>query len=173
MERLLTMDEGGFQNLNSTFDSSTGVTNIERLLLCNDYNLVKLRACFHSVRFWQYLSMMFLANVFGGFFSYEYKPIGNSVHISDSFLAWASSASSVVQAITRLSFGALYDKFGFRPLFMTIMIVCTINSLICYPARNIEWLYFVCIQLNYFVMAGIFSTFPTPVAKTFGPRYGI
>lgn len=117
--------------------------------------------------------MMFLANIFGGFFSYEYKPIGNSIHISDNYLAWASSASSVVQAVTRVSFGALYDKFGFRPLFMVLMTICTVNSVICYPARVIPELYFVCILVNYMVMAGVFATFPTPAAKTFGPRFGI
>ena len=33
-------------------------------------NLVRPYACFASRRFWQYFTMMFLANIFGGFFSY-------------------------------------------------------------------------------------------------------
>lgn len=117
--------------------------------------------------------MLFLANLFGGFFSYEFKPIGVSVQIEDNLLTWAASASSLVQAITRLSFGALYDKYGFKPLFYTLMSIGTINSIICYPARHVPWLYFICILLNYMVLAGLFATFPTPVAKTFGPQYGI
>lgn len=52
------------------------------------------------------------------------------------------------------------------------MLVNAINSAMCYPARHITWLYYISIQLNYFVIAGIFALFPTPVAKTFGSRYG-
>lgn len=52
------------------------------------------------------------------------------------------------------------------------MVINIVNSAIAYNARNKETLYFICIQLNYLVLAGIFALFPTPVASTFGPLYG-
>lgn len=110
-----------------------------------EYNLVGARAALKSVRFWQYFAMMVLANVFGGYFSYVYKPIGVAAKIDDFLLSWAASASSVVQAITRLTCGGLYDKLGFKKIFIFLMTVCTLNSLVCYYARNVEWLYFICI----------------------------
>lgn len=61
---------------------------------------------------------------------------------------------------------------GFRTLFSILMIVNVVNSVIAYHALNNEYIYFICIQMTYFVVAGIFSLFPTPVAKTFGPKYG-
>jgi MFS family permease len=116
--------------------------------------------------------MMFLMNIFGGFFSYTYKQIGISVNISDNVLTWAGQISALVQAGTRLSFGALYDKFGFKKLFFILCVINIINSAGCYPARQITWLYFICIQLNYFTLAGIFAIFPVSVANTFGKKYG-
>ena len=110
--------------------------------------------------------------MFGGSFSYLYKPIGLSVNISDRLLTWAASAAAVLQAVTRLSFGYLYDKVGFKKLFNILMVINVVNSVICYPARDYPPLYFVCILLNYMVYAGIFAIFPTPAAQTFGPRYG-
>ena len=52
------------------------------------------------------------------------------------------------------------------------MLVNFVNSLVCFPARYNKWLYFICIQLNFFVIAGIYSLFPVPVCSTFGPKYG-
>lgn len=69
---------------------------IEKLIEECDYNLTGFIKCCSSMRFWQYFAMLFLANIFGGFFSYEYKPIGNSVNMSDDLLSWAGSASAIV-----------------------------------------------------------------------------
>ena len=71
-----------------------------------------------------------------------------------------------------MAFGTLYDVFGFQRLFYILMALNMVCAAVAYPARKIEALYFLCVQLNYFVIAGIFATFPTPGAQTFGKRYG-
>ena len=63
--------------------------------IIREYDLVNLRAAFKSKRFGQYFAMMFLANYFGGFFSYFYKPIGVSVNISDKLLSIAGSLAAL------------------------------------------------------------------------------
>lgn len=78
----------------------------------------------------------------------------------------------MVQFFTRLSVGALYDKVGFRPIFAVLMVINTVNAFFCYHVRKVMWLYVICIEMNYFVLAGIFSLFPAPAIKTFGPLYG-
>jgi len=118
--------------------------------------------------------MMLAGNMFGGFFSYQYKTIGNSdpnVN-NDLILSEAASVSGIVQFVTRLSIGALYDKLGFKLIFIVLMVINTANAFICYHVRKIMWLYIVCIELNYVVLAGIFALFPAPAIKTFGPKYG-
>ena len=47
-----------------------------------------------------------------------------------------------------------------------------ITSFSCYAVRHITSLYFVTIQLNYLVSAGIFALFPTAVYNTFGSEMG-
>ena len=116
--------------------------------------------------------MMLLATMFGGSFQYLYTTIGLSVNISGNLLSWATSISAVLQAVTRLLFGYLYDKFGFKKLFYILMIINIVNSIICYHARNWTPVYFICILLVYMVFAGMFSIFPAPAAQTFGPKYG-
>ena len=138
-----------------------------------EYNLVSVRAAFSSVRFWQYLIMMFGANIFGTFFSYEYKPYGLANKLEDNFLTWAGSFSSLTQVLARFTVGSLYDYLGFRLIFFILVIINITNSLICYWAVNYAWLYFMCIQLNYLFIGGVFSLFPAPASKTFGSNNGV
>lgn len=41
-------------------------------------------------------------------------------------------------------------------------------SCVVYVCRHSPVLYFLCIQLNFMIVAGIFALFPTPVYNTFG-----
>lgn len=57
----------------------------------------------------------------------------------------AASTAQIVQAVTRLSSGALYDKLGFKVMFYILMGINTVNSVACYYVRHIPGLYFTCI----------------------------
>ena len=104
----------------------------ETNMVYREFDLISLKACFKSIRFYQYLMMLFLASQFGGYFSYIYKSIGLSVKISDKTLSMASSASGLVQLFSRIGFGYLYDKFGFKKLFYFIMTINALNGLFVY-----------------------------------------
>lgn len=89
--------------------------------------------------------MMVLAQMFGGAFSYQYKQLGLANGISDHTLSWAGSTAAIVQAVTRLSVGALYDKLGFKKIFNVLMLINIFNSILAYPARTSTWLFFISI----------------------------
>ena len=108
--------------------------------------------------------MLFFCTMSGTTFSYEFKTIGLSVGISDNLLTWAGSLAALLQAVTRLVFGSLYDKYGFKRLFYIIIFVNLVNSIVCYHTRYIPALYFICILMTYWVFAGIFSIFPAPAS---------
>jgi len=76
--------------------------------------------------------MMTLGLVFGGFFTYEYKPIGLSVNMSDHLLSWAASSAAVIQMVTRICVGYMYDKVGFKIIFISMMVVNSLNGAFCY-----------------------------------------
>lgn len=140
----------------------------------NHYDLTSTFACVHSTRFWQYAFMMTAYNIFCIQFVNQYKTIGNSIpgESNDLILSEAASASGVVQFLSRLIIGALYDKLGFKPIFTFLLTVLIVNSFTCYHVRDVMWLYILCIELNYMTISGIFALFPAPVIKTFGPKYG-
>ena len=87
-------------------------------------------------------------------------------------MAWAGSTAAIVQAVSRLGFGWLYDQVGFKKIFLALMTLNFMNALFCFHARNSEWAFFISIQLCYLVNSGVFSTFPLPILQTFGSKFG-
>jgi len=74
--------------------------------------------------------------------------------------------------VTRLATGWAYDKVGFKRIFSVTLIITLINSGVCYISRTTPALYFICVLTTFFCFAATFAVFPTPAAKTFGPKYG-
>ena len=132
------------------------------------YELKSVKACFYSIRFYQYFWMMYLANVFMSLFSYLFKPIGLANNIDDNLLSWAGSLAGITQFITRLIVGSLYDYLGFRKIFFALMVMNIFLSFFSYNFKTNDAVWFMCIQMNYIVVAGIFALFPTPTYNTFG-----
>ena len=87
-------------------------------------------------------------------------------------LSEAASASGIVQFVTRITIGTLYDYLGFKKIFSVLMILNAINGVVCYQVRDTMWIYIICVELNYLVLAGIFAVFPAAVIKTFGLKHG-
>lgn len=146
--------------------------NSETHQVYRKFDVVSLKACFQSKRFYQYIGMLFLASQFGAYFTYAFKNIGLSVKISDKALSMASSASGLIQLLARIAFGCLYDKFGYKCIFYSIMIINALNGLLVYRYRHNEAFFVLCIELTYVVFSGIYSMLPTATYETFGPKQG-
>lgn len=74
--------------------------------------IADFKYCFYSKRFWQYIGLLVIGNVFSGFFAYSYKIYGEdkSMHeqISDTLLTWAASiGSGLVNGSARFIMGTL------------------------------------------------------------------
>ena len=139
--------------------------------------LKAVRFCVYSIRFWQLFGLMLFSNYFGTFFMNAYKTYGEnkSPHapISDTLLTWAASiGAGFVNGCSRISLGALFDKYGFKRLFTVLMVSQLLVSLVCYHAAYWPWLYFTCILLNYMSIGGMFAIFPVSVQKVFGLELG-
>ena len=109
-----------------------------------------------------------MASQFGAYFEYAYKNIGLSVGISDHALSYAASSAGLLQLVSRIGFGTLYDKLGFKKIFIFIMILNGLNGLFVYRLRHIEWIFIIGIELTYFIFAGTYAVYPTAIYKTFG-----
>ena len=120
---------------------------------------------------------MILANVFGTCFSYSYKIYGENQEphppISDYLLTWAASiGSGFVNGLARITLGAIVDGVGFKTLFTVLMSLQLVNSLVCYWAAYVPWIYFACVMVNYMCLGGIFAIFPVAVTNVFGLEKG-
>ena len=121
---------------------------------------------------------MVLANVYGTFFSYSFKPYGQNKAdsfepISDNTLTWAAAiGAGVVNGLARIVMGAAVDKMGFKKLFTLQAIANLINSLVCCWAVHYPSLYFICILVNFWCLGGLFSIFPVAVTNVFGLNIG-
>jgi len=120
---------------------------------------------------------MIFGNIGTNLISYSYKPFGesSSTHamISDGLLTWAASINTgLVNGGSRLVFGKLADRFSFRSIMLVIMTLDLINCIGFYWAANIPAIYFICIMINYLIIAGFYTTFPVSVTKVFGLKRG-
>lgn len=66
---------------------------------------------------------MFLANIFGSFFSYEAKQIGENNGFSDKLISSVLSYGAIASGLTRLIMGYLHDFVGFKILIGFLMLV--------------------------------------------------
>jgi len=57
-------------------DSELGATRLDNET--TKMQIKGLKYMVYSTRFWQYFTIMILANYFGGFFSYSYKTFGEN-----------------------------------------------------------------------------------------------
>ena len=61
--------------------------------------------------------------MYATFFSYTYKTFGEANNLSDDLLTWAASTGAIMNCLSRFGSGALFDKIGFKPLFMTVLLL--------------------------------------------------
>lgn len=64
--------------------------------------------------------------------------------------------------------GYLYDKVGFKALNILLMSLNILTALLSVWSVQYEALYCIFIQLNYFVIGGIFALYPPPAVNVFG-----
>ena len=73
---------------------------------------------------------------------------------------------------SRVVFGALIDKYSFKFLFGTMMVVELAISLVVYWAAFWPPAYYACILVNYTVIGGIYTMFPVTIVRCFGQEHG-
>jgi MFS family permease len=84
----------------------------------------------------------------------------------------AAVGSGLVNGSTRIFMGLMIDRFKFKSLFAIIVSVQVFNGLVCFWAAKWAPAFFVCVLLNYFVIAAIFTILPVSVINVFGNKHG-
>lgn len=134
--------------------------------------MVSLSACLHSTRFWEYFSFFMFSDLFCVLFVGQYKSLALAHGYSDRLLSLASSLSAISQTAGRFISSSLYDLYGVKPVFLVMMIVNFSLAVTAYDVLEVPLVYFIYVQVNFYLLGGIFSLFPTPISKSFGAKFG-
>ena len=60
-----------------------------------EYELKSLSSVFHSYKFYGFAILMYIGNICGSFFSYDYKSFGGRQNVSEKTLTLAASLSGI------------------------------------------------------------------------------
>lgn len=134
--------------------------------------MVSLSACLHSRRFWEYFSFFVFSDLLCVLFVGQYKSLALAHGYSDRSMSIAASLSSISQTLGRFISSSLYDVYGVKPVFLTMMIVMFILGITVYDMLQYPMIYLGLVQVNFYCLGGIFSIFPAPISKSFGPKFG-
>jgi len=127
-----------------------------------------LKECLFSTQFLLCFTMVGCTLLFGFLLTNTYRPFGISMHLNELGIQSLSKVYTLLNTFSRILWGLLYDKFGFKYpyLFVCInQIVC--SSLIYFSANNI-YTYFICCCFGVLSFSGHMILFPNLVNKKFG-----
>ncbi|KAH9515447.1 hypothetical protein Btru_014469 [Bulinus truncatus] len=124
----------------------------------------------------KYFYLIWFIFLFNGqgtvFVSTLYKAYGQTFISDDSFLALVGAFAAVFNALGRIMWGSIADRFSFR---LAMLTVCTAFSALMLTLQLSEYggkaLFFTYICLLFGSFSGSFVLFPTATAKCFGRKY--
>ena len=129
---------------------------------------VTVSEAIHTRRFYHMGLLLFQGIFFGLFVASVYKNVGLDGAISDKALTLAGSIGSVCNGSSRIFWASLQDKYGFKKIYASLLIVQLIVSLSIYSCSTNSGWYTVAVAASFTCEGGHFSIFPTAAAKIFG-----
>ena len=115
--------------------------------------------------------LLFEGMFFGLYMASVYKAIASG-HLKDSVLTVAGAIGSVCNGSSRLIWATLQDKFGFKKIYTSLLVVQLITSLSIASCIDSPGLYTLMVGLAFTCEGGHFSTFPAACARIFGIQTG-
>lgn len=125
-----------------------------------------------TTAFWL-LWLTFLVNGQGiMFISSLYKAYGQGFIVDDHFLALVGSFAAVFNAVGRLFWGMLADRFSYK---VAMIFLTGSNAILLLTLIATEYggkpMFFIWICAIFFTFSGNFALFPTATARAFGSKY--
>lgn len=152
----------------SAFQESS--TIVDSVILDEEQNV---KVALKSKEFFQLGMINFCIFFFGFFLTNTYRSFGAQRGIDENVLQTLSKVFSICNALYRVLFGFLYDKYGFFwPYFVLVL-----NQVICsggfYFSGGNSVTYFIVCCLSAATLAGHTSMFPPFTSKKFGLRNSV
>ena len=152
----------------STTSSSSLRSNTSRNVVADLGPLQMLK----KVNFYLLWVMMLLAGFSVFFTATLYKFFGLTFIRDDHFLAVVGAASSICNCTGRIVWGLLadYTSYKFSLVFQSGTMSVFLLTLYATSAAG-KPMFFIWVCIIFFCIGGVFSLFPTAIARSFGSRY--
>ena len=123
-------------------------------------------------QFWTLNLMLFNGIFFGSFLASVYKDFGSDGKISDKALTVTGSIGSVGNGVSRIVWSALSDKYGFKKMYILVMIIQLVCTVAISSCNTVAPLYTAVVALSFCCEGGHFTLFPAASAYIFGITNG-
>lgn len=134
----------------------------------NKENKLTLQEILKSLEFYKCLAVAGCTLIFGFLLSNTYRNFGINQNLDDSGMQILSKAFTLLNTFSRLGWGVIYDKFGFK---IPYLIIC-INQIICgslvYSASKNIITYIIVVCFGVLSYAGHIILFPNLIHHKFG-----
>jgi OFA family oxalate/formate antiporter-like MFS transporter len=102
----------------------------------------------------------------------SYKTFGKKYIADDAFLTLIGAVGSMGNGLSRFVWATLLDKFDFKCLYTTLLMINAFLALTIYYAVKIPQLYMVYVFMSYVCYGGHLGMFPAVASQVFGVRNG-
>lgn len=100
-----------------------------------------------------------------------YKPSAQSL-LSDMYLTRVGAISALCNGASRIIFGALQDRYGFKKVYGCLITIQLIDCFIIYNARAHAIRYLICVAYAFIMQGAIITCLPATVVQLFGMKSG-
>ncbi|CAI2363853.1 unnamed protein product [Moneuplotes crassus] len=132
----------------------------------------KFKAAMFSLTSLQIFIMMALTGFYPNFLAINFKSYGQVKISSDIFMTTVGAVASVTNGFTRIGWATLFDKFGFKYVYIGLLLVQSANAFTIQLIRGVPILYLIWVSTGFLCLAGLVTLFPPLLAKVFGPKTG-
>ena len=116
---------------NTNSDVKNDNRNINNNTIHSDTNTPPIREVFKDMRIWQMIMMHFCTTYFCYILTNTYRAFGQLNLMNEKVLSALSKTSAVLNGIARICWGGLFDKYGFKKLYVIIIVANIVQDTTC------------------------------------------
>ena len=126
---------------------------------------------FSNIKIYQMIGMSFFTLYFLYMITNTNRSFGQINNIDENFLSTLSKTYSIVNGISRVVWGILYDYFPFKKLMYYLLSIEIFISLTVYYIGEYQYIYFIYIIVSGVLFAGIIVIIMPLYNKIYGEKY--
>mmetsp|Transcript_37153 Transcript_37153/g.45359 ORF Transcript_37153/g.45359 Transcript_37153/m.45359 type:complete len:299 (-) Transcript_37153:255-1151(-) len=143
--------------------------------IATDLSQLTIKEALRERQYWVLCAMDFLT-IFPLFYMASvYKAMGMQMGgFDDSFLTVIGSVGSLANGLSRVGWGAMQDRTGFRPIYRVVLMIellfCSLMPLVVTTNR---YMYLIWVFMGYLCLGAHFVIFPNCIIAIFGLRSSV